>query len=292
MNSITLKAHGKLNLYLDITGRRADGYHLLKSVMQSVSVYDTLTFERTEGEGTELVCADPYFPKDSSNLICKAAVRFFERAGVAPCGLRATVEKRIPSMAGMAGGSADCAAALIALNELFDRPLGRDELLELGAGLGADVPFTMIGGTVLCEGIGEKLTALPPLENLWFAVVRPEVRISTPEAYRAFDSLGDIERKSYGSFEAAVIARDAAGIADGIFNALEAAVSEPEIDRAKARLIEGGALGAMMTGSGSAVFGVFSDRAAAERCIERMKDYPFAQVLEPAAEGIETTGVI
>lgn len=292
MDKLTVRAYGKLNLYLDIVGTREDGYHLLRSVMQSVSVFDTLTFELTEGEGIKLLCDAPGFPTDRRNLIWKAADRFFEAAGITPRGrLRVTVDKRIPSMAGMAGGSADCSAALSALNELYGRPLTEEGLFSLAARLGADVPFTLSGGTVLCEGIGEKLTKLPTLKDVWFAAVKPEVSISTPEAYRAFDRLEKIERKSYDSFEAALKAGNTAVWADNMFNALEYAVNDPLIASVRKEMTVRGALGAMMTGSGSVVFGVFDSREAAKKCIDNMCGYPFAEVLEPSAVGTEITGV-
>ncbi|MBR6044662.1 MAG: 4-(cytidine 5'-diphospho)-2-C-methyl-D-erythritol kinase [Ruminococcus sp.] len=292
MNEITVRAYGKLNLYLDITGIRADGYHDIKSVMQSVSVYDTLNFKLCPGSGIELICDVPGFPTDSSNLICKAANKFFEHSGIIPQHrLRVTVDKKIPSMAGMAGGSADCAAALRALNELYGRPFDRQELLDLAAKLGADVPFTLIGGTMLCEGIGEKLTPLPFPEEMYFAAVQPESRISTAAAYKAYDSLAEPPHGEYGSFEAALKAGDIRSAAGDMFNIFEYCSSEPSIEEAKRRMLELGALGAMMTGSGSVVFGVFDNRDAAQSCIENMSGYPFAEVLEPCREGTVITGV-
>lgn len=288
MDSITVKAYGKLNLYLDITGRREDGYHLLRSVMQSVSVYDTLVFSLGDGDGVKLICDTPGFPLDDSNLICKAYDLFMRRAGVASRGgLTVTVDKCIPSMAGMAGGSADCAAALTALNELYGFPLDSSELLELGARLGADVPFTMTGGTVLCEGIGDLMTKLDDVKDIYFAVVRPNVQISTPAAYKAYDALTDIDKESFDCFSKALKANDIKLLSETMFNALEAAVQVPEIAAVKEKMLSGGALGAMMTGSGSAVFGVFDDRAAAERFVEGVHDHPFAMVLDPVPFGIE-----
>ena len=288
MDDLTVRAYGKLNLYLDITGRRDDGYHLLRSVMQSVSVYDTLVFQLTEGSGIELVCDAPGFPLDKSNLICKAFDLFMRRTGVSPRGrLVVSVDKRIPSMAGMAGGSADCAAALTALNELYSHPLDSAKLHELAAELGADVPFTMTGGTVLCEGIGEKMTALECVKDIYFAVARPDVSVSTPAAYKAYDALPPFAKKDYPTFSGALRSGNARRIADCMFNALEYAVSEPEIDALKQKMLSGGALGAMMTGSGSAVFGIFENRADAERLTDSLRDYPFKAVLDPVPCGLE-----
>lgn len=288
MDKLTVRAYGKLNLYLDITGKREDGYHLLRSVMQSVSVYDTLDFEIGSGEGIELVCSSQGFPLDSRNLIWKAAELFHKELDIAPRGkLTVTVDKQIPSMAGMAGGSADGAAALAALNCMYGEPLDSDGLRILGTKLGADVPFTLFGGTMLCEGIGEKLTKLANVKDICFAVLRPDISISTPAAYKAYDTSPLIKKKSYAAFSDALKLGDPQHIADGLFNALEAAVNEPVINNIKERLVAAGALGALMTGSGSAVFGVFADKTAARLCIDQMTDYPFARVLEPVPNGLD-----
>lgn len=286
--ALKIKAYGKLNLFLDITGRRCDGYHLLKTVMQSVSVYDTLAFHLTGGTGIELECSSDGFPLDSRNLIWKAIEAFYIHTGVKPVGkITVEVQKNIPSMAGMAGGSSDCAAALVAMNELYNTGLSLPELCSIGVRLGADVPFTLTGGTVLCEGIGEKLTALPAPPEIYFAAVKPEAGISTPKAYEMYDSLPDKPKKNYAEFEAALKTSDLNGIAKGMFNALEAAADIDEITKARKRLLELGAVNSMMTGSGSAVFGIFSNRSEAERCIDKMSCYSFAKVLTPVNKGWE-----
>lgn len=289
---VTVRAFGKLNLFLDITGRRADGYHLLQTVMQSVSVFDVLTFELSEGIGTELVCSEPSFPCDSRNLIWKAIDAFYAYTGTERRGkVTVTVEKNIPSMAGMAGGSADCAAALAAMDILCGTGLDITQLCEIGIKLGADVPFTLTGGTVLCEGIGERLTVLPKLPELYFAVVKPDVGISTPEAYRLFDSCGKSGAKSYESFEKALRSGSAREIADGIYNALEVAADIDEINTAKKQMLENGAHSSMMTGSGSAVFGIFESEEQAQMCVDSMSGYSFAKVLTPVGKGWEIAAI-
>ena len=292
MDSVRVKAYGKLNLYLDIVGKREDGYHLLRTVMQSVSSCDTLLFGIGEGEGIEIVCDSLYFPKDDTNLIVKAVKSFLDFTEMPPRGkLTVTVDKKIPMMAGMAGGSADCAATITALNELYGNPLSKKHMLELAAKLGADVPFTLTGGTVLCEGIGEQMTKLADLKGLYFAVVQPDIKISTPAAYKAYDSKPPFKKKSYPRFAKAMELNEPQLIADGMFNALEIAVADPHITEIKERFIASGALGAQMTGSGSAVFGVFDDWRKAESCIDRLKiqGYPYAEMLEPVSAGLEVT---
>lgn len=286
--TLTIKAYGKLNLFLDITGKRSDGYHLLQTVMQSVSVFDTLTFILSDGEGIELRCGADDFPLDKRNLIWKAAEAFYKYIGIKqPCKITAETKKNIPSMAGMAGGSADCAAALIALNELSDAGLSLSELCRIGVKLGADVPFTLTGGTALCEGIGEQLTIIPNVPKMYFAVVKPQISISTPEAYRIYDSSPHINHKKYPDFEAALKSSDLYGISENIYNALEIAANFDEIKKAKNKMLEFGALNAMMTGSGSAVFGIFNKRTDAEKCIQQMSDYSFSEVLTPVQKGWE-----
>ncbi len=284
---LTVRAYAKLNLYLDITGKRADGYHLLKSVMQSVSLYDLITFSIPEKPQIILSCNDKDFPLDNRNLIWKACEKFYQSAGLPFMGLKACVQKNIPSMAGMAGGSSDCAAALRGLNILLDAGLDDDELSAIAVRLGADVPFTLSGGTVLCEGIGEKLTRLPDIENIVFAVVKPEVGISTLWAYEMYDQGKGIAAADYGKFEKAVREGSASGIAAGMFNALEQAVSLEEIDAAKRAFLQNGALGAMMTGSGSAVFGIFEDVNSARKCLDNMRGYKFSCLCSPVKRGAE-----
>ena len=188
-DSIALKAYGKLNLLLDIVGKRHDGYHTLKSVFQSVSVYDMLTVTLTDDDKITIDCDDESVPCDERNLVYKACTAFFEATGKDFHGVNILLEKNIPSMAGMVGGSADCAATLVALNVLTEAELTEAQLCDIGEKLGADVPFCIVGGTVLCEGIGEILTPLPDLEECYFAVCKPEISISTPECYKKFDNM-------------------------------------------------------------------------------------------------------
>ena len=286
IDSITYSACGKLNLFLDIVGRREDGYHLLETVMQSVSVRDILHFEVRDGEGIELRCETEGFPLNESNLICKAARRFCEITGAAlPGRLIVTVEKNIPSMAGMGGGSADCAAALEAMNAICGTGLGREELLAVGQTLGADVPFTMIGGTAFCQGTGELMTPLPTRKDIWYAAVQPDIRVSTAAAYRACDEAELPQAPKCSDFISAY-GQSPRAAAGRMYNVFEQALSLPEIAEIKRRMTEAGALGAMLTGSGSVVFGAFDDPDAAQRCADGFSDFAFARMLEPADTGI------
>lgn len=287
MDRITLKAPAKINLTLDILGRRSDGYHELRTIMQSVSIYDTLTVEKTNGSGIALSCDRSDVPCDDSNLVIKAAKRFLSEYGLHQ-GLRFTLQKRIPSMAGMAGGSSDCAAALIGLDMLLGTHTEQKKLIELAASLGADVPFCIVGGCHICEGIGEKLTMLPPMPECCIVTVKPQISISTPQAFKKYDSMPRPERSDLDGLMTAFEQGDLNGIASRLFNALEYASDCEEIALAKKRLADCGALASLMTGSGSAVYGIFTDKAAAEKCRDALKElYGFCEVCKPLRGGCE-----
>ena len=271
MQTLELRAYAKLNLFLDITGRRADGYHELKTVMQSVSIYDELTFTLTEGAGIELTCDCGDLPVNDDNLVIKGIKAVLNYAYFQPgCKISVRLKKRIPSGAGMGGGSADCAAAIIAMNEMFHLGLSTDELITAAKMCGADVPFCVTGGTALCEGIGEKMTPLVAPENLLFAVVKPSQSISTPAAYKSFDTKGKPSAGDYDGFSAALSDGKPDKIGAALYNAFTAADEPAYIGRIKSALKRGGAYGAEMTGSGSAVFGVFAanERDQAELAIK------------------------
>lgn len=292
-DNITVRAYGKLNLLLDIVGTRSDGYHMLNSVMQSVSLYDTLKISLEEGEeGIEIRCDKEGFPLDESNLIWKAAIAFKEHTNIEFGGkLVVEVEKNLPSQAGMGGGSADCAAMLKALNTFYGTLLDEDELCEIGAPLGADVPFCIMGATRLCQGIGEIMHKLPSPE-CWFVVVKPDVSVSTPEAYKKYDRLKNPKRSQLENFLQALAAHNLYSVSIYLFNILEEAVALKEIDEAKARLKECGALNSLMTGSGSAVFGVFAKEEYARSAAEKLKEeYGYCEVCCAVKESYEFISV-
>ena len=290
-NTSVVRAFGKLNLMLDIVGRRSDGYHELETVMQSVSIFDTLSFSVNGSGRNKIICDRPGFPCDSSNLIWKAIDAFSEFTKQDLGGVTVTVDKQLPSMAGMAGGSADCAAALHALNEMFDTKLSTDDLCSIGVKLGADVPFCIVGGTQMCKGIGEKMQPLRSPECS-FVVVKPDVSVSTPAAFRRYDSLEKPEKCDTKAFLASLESGDLKGLCSAMFNALEYASDETEIEKARTDLLAAGAVGSLMTGSGSAVFGVFGDKAAAETALIKIKNiYSQAWLCVPTSEGHEITSL-
>jgi len=271
MDRTTLRAYAKLNLTLGVLYKRSDGYHALDSIMQSVDLCDVVTLERANDVlVTSTGMALPY-----DNTVRRAAEQYRALTGR---GAHIRVEKHIPAEAGMGGGSADAAATLIGLQRLYGE-VERATLYEIGASVGADVPFCMQGGTRRAEGIGERLTPLPSMK-LVFLVVKPEQGVSTKRLF----SLLRLPRRmpDNAACVRALAAGDLNALSSLLFNALEEPAIElvPEIGRIKARLLENGARAASMTGSGSAVFGLYENREEAEKARERMGEFPFARVCQ------------
>ena len=285
--TLCIKSYAKLNLYLEITGRRDDGYHLLKSVMQSISLYDTLKFTLSEGEGIEIKSNVDSIPLDRKNLIWKAVEAFYDKVDIEQNRVIVELDKKIPSMAGMAGGSSNAAAALVAMNELYGTPLTVEQLCDIGVKLGADIPFCIKGGTVLCEGIGDVMSNMPTIADCCFVVVKPDVSVSTPEAYKKFDSMKISQKPDFSAFENSLKTADIELTAKNIYNSLDIACELKEVQQIKQKLIEYGADNAMMTGSGSAVFGIFTDEEIANKALENFNDYSFSGVFKPVNKGIE-----
>ena len=263
---MNVTAHAKLNLSLDVLGKTADGYHDLRMVMQTVAFGDDVTVTlRSDGCFT----IDPgqsYLPADGRNLAVKAARLFLEGAGL---GADIRIVKRIPVCAGMGGGSADAAAVLRALNELTERRMPLDQLAALGLQVGSDVPFCVMEGAALAEGRGEKLTPIPSLPDCPIVICKPAFAISTPELFGRVDSRKSRLRPDTAGILAAMEAGDVPGVARRMFNVFEDVLDRRrgEISAIKSALTDLGALGAAMTGSGSAVFGLFTDPdAAANAC--------------------------
>ena len=259
MEHIREKAYAKLNISLDVTERRADGFHNMCMVMQSVSICDELELQPTDTGRVQVKSNFSFIPGDERNLAAKAALCFLEAVGKQGQGLLITLKKVIPVGAGMAGGSADAAAVLRALNRLYGAPLTPDELETLAARVGSDVPFCVRGGTALATGRGEKLEALPALPACKFVVCKPDFSISTPELFRKLDQTGLRCHPDTAGILAALRDGELEPIARRMYNVFE------EVDDRRLRivreiksvLLDAGALGAIMTGTGSAVFGVF-----------------------------------
>ena len=274
-----IQAFAKLNLTLDILGKREDGYHDLRMVMQSITLADTLTLEENQGEGLRVSANLRFLPTGEKNLAAAAALRFWEALGREPEDLDIRIEKRIPVCAGMAGGSSDAAAVLRALNQRSGEPFSPKELAQIGERVGSDVPYCVLGGTALAEGRGEVLTPLPPLPRCWVVACKPDFPVSTPELFAQADRVKLRRRPDTSGLISALEAGDLGGVARRMYNVFEdvlpprLAVRVAEI---KNRLVQCGALGANMSGSGPTAFGLFEGREEAERaraCLaERYRD--------------------
>ena len=259
------KAYAKVNLTLAVGEKRLDGYHEVVSVMQRVSLCDTLTAEQTR-EGITLTCSDPALPSGEENLAHRAASLFFRETGIAG-GAALTLEKRIPSQAGLGGGSSDAASALLALRKLYAPALPDTELETMAAALGSDVPFFIRGGTQLATGRGEVLSPLPPLTDGWFVIVKPTESFSTPSMYRRLDELPSACTPPLPPLQGGLPA-----LAAGLFNRFEAAIpAGSAVWDIKTRLAAYGALASLLSGSGSAVFGLFDTETAARAAVEALR---------------------
>lgn len=267
-----IEAQAKINLALDVTGKRDDGYHLVRMIMQSVELSDLLEIERTEKDGISLqMISDqdgelPALQADASNLAWRGAELLLKE--FAPDGgVRMKLTKRIPVAAGLAGGSTDAAAAMIGVNELFALGLDKEELAERAVSIGADVPFCILKGTMLAEGIGEKLSRLPKMPACTILIAKPPAAVSTPHVYRELDRKTRLTHPDIDAMIEALRCEDLAGLPSLMGNVL-AEVTEPELPeivRIRRIMIEGGAIASMMSGSGPSVFGIFTEKALAEK---------------------------
>lgn len=257
-------AFAKVNLALDVIRRRPDGYHDIKSVMHSVKLHDTVYLKRT-GAGISVECDSSHVPQGADNIAFKAALVMAEHCGIKD-GIEIHIKKRIPVSAGLAGGSADAAAVLRGMNEMFSLGLTAERLVEIGRNIGADVPFCIMGGTALAEGIGDILTVLEGMPELNMIIVKPDVCISTAWAYGNLDLTEIRERPDIGALIEAVGQRDVSGIAAKAGNVFESLVLRkyPEVGAVKEKLLESGAIGSVMSGSGPSVLGIYKDADAME----------------------------
>ena len=269
---IAKKAYAKINLGLDVLGKRDDGYHLVKMIMQNVDIYDTLTFTRTTDGKVTLKANDDTIPVDDSNLICKVARQLQEKYSVT-YGAEIELVKRIPVAAGMAGGSTDGAAAYRALNELWELGLSDKELCELAVKLGADIPYCIIGGTALSEGIGEVLTPIEGKAKYHLVVAKPDIMVSTGWVYTELDSTEITRHPDIDAVKAAIEEGDVKRMCSEIHNVLEpVTTAKYEVIKDIEKVLEdSGAVKAFMTGSGPTVFAVFDNEDKAKKGFEAVK---------------------
>lgn len=266
-----IKAYAKVNISLDIVGKREDGYHLLEMIMQSIDLYDELNIEKQNKDIT-IKCNKPYVPTDERNLAYKAAKLFIEKYKING-GVNISIKKNIPVCAGLAGGSTDGAAVLKAMNKIFGVEASDEELMELGLELGADVPYCIKGGTALCRGIGEKVTELNNFKDKILVLVKPPFGVSTKSVYQEFD-LSKV--RSHPNTEAlikAIEVNDLKLVSNNMKNLLENVTLRKHkvLINIKEEMKNLGAIGTMMSGSGPTVFAFFDDMLKAQRCFEKMK---------------------
>lgn len=267
MESIRLKARAKINLGLDVLRKREDGYHDVRMVMQTIGIYDRLIITRIPEEDIRIKSNLFFLPVNENNLIYKAAKLLKDSFGFAG-GVEIDLNKFIPVSAGLAGGSTDAASTLFGLNRLFDLGLSTKDLMELGVSIGADVPYCVMRGTALAEGIGEKLTAIPPLPRCWILIAKPPVNVSTKLVYESLDMNGVDRHPDIDGLIDAIKRQDINGVCSLMGNVLENVTVPlyPVIESIKNDMMDNGAINAMMSGSGPTVFGIFPDEETILKC--------------------------
>ena len=278
MDKMELKALGKINLGLDVLGRRENGYHDVRMVMQTVYLYDQIRIEKTKKPGIELSTNLFYLPVNENNLAYQAADLLMKEFDVKE-GVKITLDKHIPVAAGMAGGSSNAAAVLFGINRMFSLGLSQKELMERGVTLGADVPYCVMRGTVLAEGIGEILTPLPACPKCHVLIAKPPISVSTKMVYEKLDALEITEHPDIDGILNGLARKNIHKVAECMGNVLEQVTIPvyPVIEQIKNVMKEGGAMNAMMSGSGPTVFGLFEDRQSARRAAQKIKEQKLAK---------------
>ena len=272
---LELKAYAKVNLGIDVIGKRPDGYHEVRMIMQTVKLYDRITMEKNDSGNIILSTNLPYLPVNEKNLVYRAIDMIRNAYGISD-GVTASIVKRIPIAAGMAGGSSDAAAAFVGMNQLFHLGITQQELMDYGVKLGADIPYCIMRGTALSEGIGEILTPLPPIPNCWFLIVKPTFSMSTKFVYENLHLDEIAVHPDIDGMKEALYQRDLIGVTDRMENVLEQVTKKhyPAIGEIKDIMRKEGALNALMSGSGSTVFGIFKSKETAEKAAAACHEHP------------------
>lgn len=285
-----LKAAAKINLALDITGKKKDGYHTIFSIMQSVTLFDEIEINLRQDKKINYSCSDRKFSKYENNIIKKAIDTFLEENKLENTGFDIYLTKNIPSQAGLAGGSTDAAATIVALDKLFETNLSKKSMIKIGKQVGADVPFCIYGGTALTENIGDELTKLPDLKNYYFVIVKPDISVSTKEAYKEFDRLQDsVYHLDIKKILSAYSKKDHKTAIKLIENVFEQLIEVPNRPQIKLQMLKSGALNACMSGSGTAIFGVFENENLAKDSMEELKlKYKNVYLAKSCKEGVFT----
>ena len=268
-----LQAFAKINLGLDVLGKREDGYHEVRMIMQTIRMYDQLDMRKSVEPGIHLTTNKKYIPVDENNLVWRAAKLMMDTCGIME-GVSIHLHKVIPVAAGMAGGSSDAAATLVGMNRLFHCGLSKEKLMELGVQIGADVPYCVLRGTALAEGIGEKLTVLPPMPDCWILIGKPGISVSTKYVYTTLDLNTDTVHPDIDGMKKALEDGNLYGITERMGNVLQDVTipAYPEVDRIKEQMKSLGAVNAMMSGSGPTVFGIFDNEEKAQKACQKLRE--------------------
>ncbi len=268
-----LQAFAKINLGLDVLGKREDGYHEVRMIMQTIRMYDQLDMRKSVEPGIHLTTNKKYIPVDENNLVWRAAKLMMDTCGIME-GVSIHLHKVIPVAAGMAGGSSDAAATLVGMNRLFHCGLSKEKLMELGVQIGADVPYCVLRGTALAEGIGEKLTVLPPMPDCWILIGKPGISVSTKYVYTTLDLNTDTVHPDIDGMKKALEDGNLYGITERMGNVLQDVTipAYPEVERIKEQMKTLGAVSAMMSGSGPTVFGIFDNEEKAQEACQKLRE--------------------
>ena len=268
-----LQAFAKINLGLDVLGKREDGYHEVRMIMQTIRMYDQLDMRKSVEPGIHLTTNKKYIPVDENNLVWRAAKLMMDTCGIIE-GVSIHLHKVIPVAAGMAGGSSDAAATLVGMNRLFHCGLSKEKLMELGVQIGADVPYCVLRGTALAEGIGEKLTVLPPMPDCWILIGKPGISVSTKYVYTTLDLNTNTVHPDIDGMKKALEDGNLYGITERMGNVLQDVTipAYPEVERIKEQMKTLGAVNAMMSGSGPTVFGIFDNEEKAQKACQKLRE--------------------
>lgn len=271
MDNITIKAPAKINLYLDVIGKRGDGYHDLRMIMQSISLFDDISISKAE-MNIEVKCKARYVPQGEKNIAYRAAKLMVQHFGLKE-GIRISINKRIPVAAGLAGGSTDAAAVMKGINDLFEIKADNQELAQLGKHVGADVPFCIMGGTAIAQGIGEILTPLKPFSGVDIVLIKPDFGVSTASVFKKFSRHDLNSGPDINILIKSMERRQLKEVGANLFNALEKVTTQEFkiINEIKAVLNENGAEGSLMSGSGPSVFGIFDNESKAREAFKVLK---------------------
>ncbi len=288
MNKIIIKAPAKINLFLDVIGKREDGYHFINTVMQTVSVFDYITILKNSSiNHINIECDYDGVPSDFNNIAYKCAVSFFEYCGMDIQGIDIIIDKNIPIEAGLGGGSSNGAAVLVGLNNIFNKNLSNTNLIEIASKIGTDIPFFIKGSTCLAEGLGEILKPISSIPNCYILIFKPNFGVSTKDSYKLIDKIDSNTFYDINKFIRFIEDKNIEHISSNIYNIFELCFNNNIILDLKSKVAEFGCLGCGMTGSGSAIFGIFNDYSKAFKCKSFFeKQFNFCELCSPYDGGV------